>query len=545
MLKKLFILHLLVFNFLNIQAQVADKVILSIGKVDITQYELEKNLNIFKVDFIRKNNSNPTSDHVKEWLQSFVNHTYLLADAYEKGFDTLKEVSAKVEGMEHLVLSQPGGLLDEKMAKEELTAGEAEDALRAASKNIIVEYLDFENYQQVVKLIGERVVRNRSEFDNAVTKNSEVKVAEFKVDTLKWPFALFDNKIEIASALKSNEIIFFESSNTRYYLVHVKDIAIRSESDMNSIKSEIINFLVREEQVKARAKYQKEIEQKSQAFINNEALSRLIKYMANYWGMHEFDKKTFSDYLQLNLISYNFDKQTKTISVNQFIDYYNYLPLKRAIEQEADIHYYLQAMVYDVYAYQKAKEYGLTRERRFLLDKENYKKNIIYSLYERQMREGINISDKELKEKYDLGKAGFIQATEVNVSIYYFDNLSNAITGMINLKKDGREINKLLGIKNVERKQLNNQSTLFPDTVKNMIFSINNGSVLRPFFHNGQYVVVVKESESGQRVKNMNEMKEVLIKEIRNEKLKYRMTAYLTDLKALYPVKNEINYKVY
>jgi len=545
-LKHLLLIYFFIFSFSNVYAEeVGDKIVLSVADVNITEYEFGKNLNAFKTDFIRKNNYNPTSADIKKWIQNFIDRAYLLADAYKKGFDTLTEVNINVESMEHLVLTQPGGLLDEKMAKEKTTPDEIEKALQAASKSFVVEYLDFENYGQVIKLIGESEIKKQSEFYDTVSKNSRTTFATFKIDTLKWPFTLLGEKAEIISGLKSNDVIFLQSPDAHYYLIHIKEVQSKSKLDLSKIKSDVISFLMRRKQVETRAQYQREIEGKAQILINEEVLFQLDNYAQKYKGLNQFDKKSFNGYLQSKLVSYNFDSKTKNISLDQFIDYYNYLPIRRGITQEADIYYYLQSMVYDVYAYQKAKEYGLTDDVKFILDKENYKKNVVFSLYEKYLKEDIHVSDEELKEKYDLGKSGFTQATEADISIYHFKELNKAILAMISLNKGERNINNFIGLENIEHRHLNSKSTFLSDSIKTSIFSLKVGGVSRPFFSNGKYMVVVKKSESGKRIKEMIEMRDFLIKEIKNEKLREKIAMNLLRLKSAYVVKNEISYQGY
>jgi hypothetical protein len=451
-LKTFILLAFLVFEVSIIHAQVIDKdVILSVENVNITKYEFEKNLELFKTGFIRTNNSNPTSADIKKWIRGFIDHTYFLADAYQNGFDTLKEVNEKVNGMEHLMLTQPGGLLDEKLAREMLTSDEIENALKNELKKV-------------------------------------------------------------------------------------------TASSLDSIRKQVVDSLVRKKKVNVRAQYEIEIERNAQIKINEKVLSQLTGYLQSYWGLHEFDKKILADLLQLNLISYTFESNLKRVSVNQFIDYYNYLPFKRGIEKENDIVHYLRIMVYDDYAYHKAKEYGLTQKSKFILDKENYKKNIIYSLYEKGLKKRINVSEDELKEKYNSEKFKFTQPTDVNVSICYFKDINKAVSAMISLRKVDREVNDLPGLENIEHKNLNYQSPFFPDSIKTLIFALKVKESLKPVFSNGKYIIVVKESESGKRIKSIDEVKSFLVKKVQNEKLIRKMTIDLSRMKSLYSIKNEINY---
>lgn len=431
-----FTLCFFIFIFSSISgfAQSIDdkEAILSIGDVVITQYEFEKNLNIFKSSFIRKNKCNPTSNDIEKWIQNFIDHTYFLADAYQKGFDTLELVNKRVTSMAHLIVSQPGGLLDKKMVNKRLSL----------------------------------------------------------------------NKNEIKKTLRKVEV---------------------------------------------REQYQKTIEKKARIKINATILLQLQKFLQSHGPLHEFDKVSLVNLLQANIMSYKENFKSKTVSVDQFMDYYNFLPLKKEIKNSDDLVYYIKSMVFDAYAYKKAQEYGLTQENKFLLDKENYKNEVIYYLYNKNvLNRGLNVSDEEVKNIYDLNRFKFKQAKDVNVSIYYFEDRNNALLGMFRIKRGNVDITNLQGLENIERnKILNYQSNVFSDSIKSLIFDLKIDRPSKPILTNGKFMVVVKESESGKRIKSLDEVEDILVKKIEDRKLNEKKRVYLSMLKCLYPIRNKINYQNY
>jgi hypothetical protein len=541
-----------IFSDISIFAQSIDdtQVVLTIGDATITKYEFEKNLNIFKADFIRRNNFNPSSKDVEKSIQSFIDHTYFLADAYQKGFDTLNEVNKRVTSMAHLIISQPGGLLDKKMTDEKLSSDDSNEirrALQFASKRIIVEYLKFNNYEQAVNFVGGFDLKGYKEFDDVVRKNAKSHQAIYKTDTLKWPFSLFRNETDMVAGLKSNEVTPLFALSDGYYLMHIRDIQVLSASEMNNIKKQVIALFTFKEEEKVREQFQKEIEEKAQIVINKVIMFQLEKFLKNHGALHEFDKASLSDLLQANIMSYKANNKLIDVSVDQFVSYYNYLPLKTEIKDSSDVVYYLKSMVFDYYAYKKAREYGLTQRSKFLLNKENYKNEIIYALYGREvLSKGISASNEEVKKAYDLNKSKFIQATDVIISIYYFNDINNAILGMMRIKQGNVDASNLQGLDSSEiNKRLNYQSDFFSDSIKSLIFDLKINEVSRPILINGKFMVVLKESESGKRIENLDEVKNFLVKKIKDRKLSERKKAYLLKLKSLYPIKNEIDYQKY
>ena len=69
-----------------------------------------------------------------QYINSFIDKAYFLADAYEKGYDTMAETQRWVHAMEHYAISSPGGLLDESMVAS-VTEHEIQEALKRNSRH--------------------------------------------------------------------------------------------------------------------------------------------------------------------------------------------------------------------------------------------------------------------------------------------------------------------------------------------------------------------------------------------------------------------------
>ena len=80
-------IFLLVTSFYH-YSNVSDRVILEVGKITITEYELEKNLDLFLSDLHRQKNKTPADSDIAAFINSFTDRAYFLADACEKGYDT-------------------------------------------------------------------------------------------------------------------------------------------------------------------------------------------------------------------------------------------------------------------------------------------------------------------------------------------------------------------------------------------------------------------------------------------------------------------------
>lgn len=370
-------------------SNVDDRVVLRVSAVSVTEYEWSKNFDLFKTAFLRANGHAPGENDIRKWKQGFIDRAYFLADAYQKGYDTLAYVSGKVWGMEQMVISEQ---------------------------------------------IGRKV---------------------------------------------------------------------KDGAGMN---------------------------------IDRETLDGFNAKLLEQGGLHEFDKRMFSDLLPRTIMTYRINGQTVRVSVGQFIDFYNDLPLRREIDSGGQVVSYLEDLVHEDYAYKKAQESGMTKDRKFLLDKENFRRNVIYSLYETQeLKSGTDVTPREIKDYYDTTKNAFTRPIDVVVSAFFFKNKNDAVFGMMHLKRSMGDAAFLRGAGRISPHwKLNYTSTELSDSIKSVIFGMRTNEVSRPMPLDGQFIVVVKESESGNRVAGLDEVHDIIAKEIKDQKIEKKKQAYLVRLKSMY-----------
>jgi len=87
---KLFIIAMFLLGIVccNTKENRSDKIVLKIGKVVITKYEFEKSKNRFE-----KSNPDADKQKLKKWIDEYIDDAYILADAYEKNYDTIESLN--------------------------------------------------------------------------------------------------------------------------------------------------------------------------------------------------------------------------------------------------------------------------------------------------------------------------------------------------------------------------------------------------------------------------------------------------------------------
>ncbi len=533
----------------NVKNDFNDKVVISIADVRITEYELEKNLNRFIDDFHNNHNAIPDSNVVKRWMQGFIDRTYFLADAYNKGYNKKEEVIQGVKSMERLMIAQRGGLLEEKLIEKELVPDdkEIELAIQRSTKKMYVEYLQFNDFDSALHVIGNNTLKDAKEFQDIVKRSFHEKNIVYNEDILIWPYINFWEYEEYLFGLNKGEISPILSFNSGYYMFYIKDI----DTIKDNISPEIVrNNLKKQKIEKIRARFIQEVQQNTTISYNADVLYKMEDKLKTIWPINEFDKGMFSNILEQNAFTYNIKDHEVKVTVSELMDNYNYRPFRQEIANHGQLNNFIHSIVYNEYAYQKAEKLGITQQTEFLLDRENYTKSLVYANYEEnELINKIIVPEEEIKDRYNLNKNKYTQPANAIVSIFFFDTEQNAVKGMFEIMKrtnDSVQFTRLRGLLYIEwNKDITYNSSVFPDKVMTMLMPMESNGVSVPFEDNGKHALFMKKYDYGQRVMQLNEVKDMVKWDMINEKLDKIKQQLLVGLKEKYHAVIKVDNKKY
>jgi len=528
------------------QAEPIDtKIVLSVGKVNITAYEFEKNLKTFKQTFLQKNGHEPQAADIQSWENDFINRAYFLADAYDKGYDKDRHIDSMVESVGHFIIAQNNGLLEKKMEGNGIqpNSPEVRVALERSKKKMVIEYIRFKDEQTALKALHNKLPANGPEFKQALAK-TDLVYNPYGQDTLVWPFEKFWGREEYLFNLKNDEVTPLVKFADGCCIFHVTNIDYALVPPIN--ESMMLYKLQILQKQKIRQLNNTETIEKAHIQIDNNTADKLAPMLKNYiYGAgHTFVKSGFNKLLPQKLLTYNRpDGHPEVITIGAFLDYYNSLLLKQDINNTDDLNTYLTSMVSSDYAFAKAVKMGITRQPKFMLDQQNYKNKLVYAKYEAgQLDSKDPVSDNEILAVYNMLKPHFIEATDAVVSVYYFHNRLDALQAMARLRRNIIEASGFSGLDAVKlHLNLNYTSSILPDTLKKIAFSLKNNMISNPVNVQGNFAIVKKESESGSRVKNLTEVRDVVIKAVGNERLAKNKQMKISQLKEQYKLKNNID----
>jgi len=523
--------------------QVNNKIILTIGKVNVTVYEFEKSLNSFKEIFSKKNGHPPQKAEIQNLINDFIERTYFLADAFAKNYNNDKEINDMVNGAAHLMISQPHGLYEQTMlmGNNDPMPNDVIAAIEKSKKKIYIEYLKFKDEKVALAYLNNRIPANLQEFEKVANKSITDSTGIHRKEVLVWPFRDFgNNNNEYIYNLKVNQITPLLKCGDGYYVIHIENVEHTAQPQLSQQQMfDKLKYLNGQKVVNA---YYSNINGKAQMQINENALKALNSRVKDN-GLHYFVKKDFNELLQQSIMTYKYNDHPVNISVEQLMDFYNNLMFKTQIDDINSLRAYLRSMVFDDYIYHDAEKSGITRQTKFLLDENSYRNNLIYKKYEKEVLRGSSIDNDEINKEYDLTKNNFSAATDAVASFFYFKDGHSAFMGMMMLKRSIPGLQNLVDIK--QHVPINYKDTGIPDTLKKVAFDLKNKAIGRPVPIAGNYVVILKESESGHRIKDLNEVRDAVIKQIEVERINKNKPVQLARLKGIYNIKNDIDYQKY
>lgn len=236
---------------------------------------------------------------------------------------------------------------------------------------------------------------------------------------------------------------------------------------------------------------------------------------------NEVKKEALADDLAKPLATYRApDGETKVISVEQFMNYYNNLPLRRYLNDTTVITGYLHQIAANTYIEKDAEKMGITNDPEFRLNKKNYTDNVVYQKYmAEQLGSDRGVTESDIIDIYSSVKQIMTHPTNIVYSIYTFSNPPNAYKalGLLRMHPNDTTVN-LNSLSQKRHIRFDKNQSQLPDTLKKMLYRGAPGQPLPPVETNGYYTVLMIESATGSEPFKANEIRPYLVARAREKR---------------------------
>lgn len=235
------------------------------------------------------------------------------------------------------------------------------------------------------------------------------------------------------------------------------------------------------------------------------------------------------------------------ISVEQFMNFYNNLPLRRYLEDTTTTIGYLHQMANNTYLVIDAEKMGITKDAKFKLSKKNYTENVVYQKY---MQDNLGttrgVTDSDIMAVYQSVKERMAHPTNIVYSLFTFSNQANAFKALGELRMKPNDTTLNLNSLSVKRHiKFDKDSKQLPDTLKKMIYRSAPGQPLPPIPTDDYFSVLLVESASGKEPFQPNEIKPYLTTIAKEKKELIYNSNKAKELSKKLEVKNDIDLKMF
>ena len=214
------------------------KTVLKIGSATISEYELLKNMKEAEKSGIK------SQKEKQNWLNQFIDRTYLLQDALYLGYDTLQSVRNRVNSMAKIILTQFSGRYWEKRSgtETEVSKKEIREAFLKREYIYYVDYLYFKDRDEMERLLNNVAPVDYTQFKQAALKLKRDK-NYFANQAFQWPFNQLTEANETVFTMKVGEVSNPLETSFGIFIVTINRIEKTGIKDFKSEQKSIAEML--------------------------------------------------------------------------------------------------------------------------------------------------------------------------------------------------------------------------------------------------------------------------------------------------------------
>jgi|GEM_PF-2692462 len=489
------------------------QIILRVGDIVFMEDDYEVFFNKRNDRYQNKYKKPAPKDTIMVWQNEFITNAVLLAEAHTYGYQNDPEIERKVERVARTILFQNEGILYERCVaqKVRVTPEIRKQAMDRMNTNFELEYLRFISHWDMVETLGGDTVFSESgAFQAAVERCQSHPDIVHNQTPWNWLSMAFIDHREDIYKMEAGETSSPLHSTDGILIIHVhsKTTENKNAPAIRDIEQYLDNIVKRVEEQKLAGELDEQIFKKAKINIKEDVADKFWETIGSE-KISEFDSTRFAKYAEKVIMSYENDSTIINVTIGDFINYYNSLVMRDVLSTKAVFYYYLREIGWEAHALKWADGLGLRQEKDFVIKRKLYKNRLVVDAF---LRAKVGeISEDEIKVRYDRDIQRFNVGEYAKVSLLYFSSMVHAIKGAQFLetnrsaKLDSAALKQadLSGLVHAELGvELHYKSEKFNQEIMKQIFEQRDNSVGPPYALNeSKFLVFRKEGRRGTRIK--------------------------------------------
>jgi hypothetical protein len=517
-------------------------IVLKIGKLEITNYEFERNKTRDLVINGTDSSALYNSAKLAVWKKNYINKCMIIADAYNKQYDTIKSIQKSIKHVGNYMMVQRYGYLWKQTISPIVDANKivTDEKIEKRKKLFYFDYVASPNIEELVKLTNpDTIVHDKTDFfkiKKQYLQNNSLSAGYFSI---QWPFLSFWKYRDYIYQMKKGSVSkpLLVGNNLMYlYLDHVEEITITDKE-----KANILTELQLGTEEELLAKGALDMKAQCQPNLNEPNIDIISQFLSKGNSITEFKD-------DIELIEYYINDTLRKKGSKDFIEYYSNLVMRDEIKDKERLRSYINEYYGDDYLINEAKKLNLYETDIFKLDQKNFQNNVLFGKYfENEIMKKIKVDSSEITKYYITNKPLFKQPKNIVASMYVFDKMSDAITNSNKIVEhlNRKELNNIKDITDIVglnqlitnvKIDLENPGEYTKEIINTLLGTPSGRIAQRPVSYQNKYIVLFKHEESGESVKKLKDASDFIVYRLKESKAELDRQALVSQLKTRYKI---------
>jgi len=526
------------FSFCT-KKSVDSSIALCVDQFQLTHYEVNKQLSRSFGSGQVKNKKNLT-----QFKNEIIATACILADAYNKRYDTLPEIQKNVHYVSDFMMTQKYGYLWNNAVTPIINefAKPTAESLEKRASLYYFDILEFTDKQEVLKFLNfDTVMHHYSDFVRLKEQGARNKKISSSYLTLQWPFSSFHSLSEYLYTMRVGEVsCLLHFDNTYYYFYLDRKEAVRMDADE---EQKLIDDLTYFKELAMDKAKDFEILEKAQPRFHIPGIDSIAEYL--------LAANELAGYAGNNLLlNYQLNGQEIRVHLTDLLEPLHHYPIAMGIGSKADLLAALNQHIFTAYLVEEAKSLNLYNDTQFTLDQRFYMNTQVYYEYiKNEFRNKVSIDSSAVKQYYEQNRSKYSRPEAIYYSCYLFAtaedaaNNRNAITNFyqsnpVDQPLDRDEFPNISS--SIENYRLDSTSQLSQMDIYKLS-SIQFGELSDVVCINNQFGLLLRKHTEGVISLPLKKVYDDIVNNLTNEYVENKLKERLLELKSQYQITDNID----